>query len=80
MDSANGRLSFIQRVPTQGKMPRNFDFDPTAHWLLVANLDSDNVVLFKIDLATGKLTPRGAPVSVPMPFAVRFLPIESRPR
>ncbi|MGP8156760.1 MAG: lactonase family protein [Candidatus Acidiferrales bacterium] len=80
VNSASGRLTFIQRVPTQGKMPRNFDFDPTAHWLLVANHDSDNVVLFKINLATGKLTPQGAPVSVPMPFAVRFLPIESKPR
>jgi len=77
VDSATGLLTFIERVSTQGKTPRNFDFDPTAHWLLVSNMDSDNVLVYKIDLATGKLIPHGAPVSAPNPFAVRFLPIAS---
>jgi 6-phosphogluconolactonase len=77
VDAETGMLSFIQRVPTQGKMPRNFEFDPTAHWLLLANHDSDNVLVFKINLATGKLTQHGPPIGVPNPFAVRFLPIAS---
>jgi 6-phosphogluconolactonase len=75
VNPADGHLTFVERVPTQGKLPRNFDFDPTGHWLLVANYDSDNVVLFKIDLHTGKLTLHGVPVSAPDPFGVRFLPI-----
>jgi 6-phosphogluconolactonase len=75
VDAATGMLSYIQRVPTQGKMPRNFEFDPTAHWLLLSNHDSDNALVFKINLATGKLTQHGPPVSAPNPFAVRFLPI-----
>ncbi len=75
VDSATGRLTFIELVSTQGTTPRNFDFDPTGHWLIVSNMDSDNVLVFKIDQATGKLTPNGAPVSAPNPFAVRFLPI-----
>jgi 6-phosphogluconolactonase len=75
VNPVDGRLTFVERVPTQGKLPRNFDFDPTGHWLLVANYDSNNVVLFKIDLHTGKLTQHGVPVSTPDPFAVRFLPI-----
>ncbi|MGO9641750.1 MAG: lactonase family protein [Candidatus Acidiferrales bacterium] len=77
VDAASGRLSLIEHVSTQGKMPRNFEFDPTGHWLLVSNHDSDNALVFKIHLATGKLTPQGTPVSLPLPFCERFLPVAS---
>ena len=77
VDSATGLPTFVERVSTQGKTPRNFDFDPTGHWLIVSNMDSDNVLVYKIDLATGKLIPHGAPVTAPNPFAVRFLPVAS---
>jgi 6-phosphogluconolactonase len=73
VDSKTGRLTFMGDVPSGGKTPRNFDFDPSAHWMLVTNHDSNNAVVFRIDQQTGKLTQVGQPVDVPYPFCPRFL-------
>jgi 6-phosphogluconolactonase len=73
VDAETGRLTPIQDVPSGGKTPRNFDLDPTAHWLLVTNHDSNNAMVFRIGPNTGKLTPVGQPVEVPYPFCPRFL-------
>jgi 6-phosphogluconolactonase len=73
VDGKTGRLTLIQDVPSGGKTPRNFDLDPTAHWMLVTNHDSNNAMVFRIDQQTGKLTPTGQPVDVPYPFCPRFL-------
>jgi 6-phosphogluconolactonase len=59
IDRATGRLTFIQRVSSGGKTPRNFTIDPTGKRLLAANQDSGNIVEFDIDAANGKLTPTG---------------------
>jgi 6-phosphogluconolactonase len=68
-----GRLTLIQHISTQGKTPRNAEFDPTGKWLLVSNQDSNNAVVFRIDQSTGELIQNGDPVSVPAPFCERFL-------
>ena len=77
VNADTGQLTPVEQVSTEGKFPRNFDFDPSGHWLIVANHDSENVSVFAIDSATGKLTLHQPPVSVPYPFAVRFLPVET---
>jgi 6-phosphogluconolactonase len=69
-----GRLTPIQHISTQGKTPRNAEFDPTGKWLLVSNQDSNNAVVFRINQSTGQLTENGGPVPVPAPFCERFLP------
>jgi 6-phosphogluconolactonase len=69
-----GRLTPVQHISTQGKTPRNAEFDPTGKWLLVSNQDSNNAVVFRIDQSTGQLTKNGDPVPVPAPFCERFLP------
>ena len=73
VDAKTGRLTFMGDVPSGGKWPRNFDFDPEAHWMLVTNHESDTAQVFRIDPQTGKLTPAGPPVSVPSPYCPRFL-------
>lgn len=70
-----GCLKLIQHISTQGKTPRNCEFDPTGKWLLVTNQDSSNAVVFRINLQSGILTQVGEPVYVPSPFCERFLPI-----
>ena len=75
VDAGTGRLSLVQHIPTQGKTPRNCEFDPTGRWLLVSNQDSDNAVVFRIAPDTGRLTQAGDPVKVPAPFCERFLPV-----
>jgi 6-phosphogluconolactonase len=40
----------------------------------VANQDSNNVVVMRIDEKTGKLTPTGSSVQVGMPVCVKMIP------
>ena len=54
-------------------IPRNFVIDPTSHFLLVANRDTDNIVLFSIDPATGLLNATGKEISIPNPVCLKFL-------
>ena len=63
-----GRPALIQTMSTQGKTPRNCELDPTGHWLLVSNQDSNNALVFAIDPKTGKITRCGDPATVPSPF------------
>jgi 6-phosphogluconolactonase len=74
IDAAKGTLTAVDYVPTGGKNPRNFAIDPTGQYLFAANQDSANVVVFRIDLKTGKLTPTGDRLDVAFPVCVTFLP------
>lgn len=67
-----GTLRSIERVPTQGKTPRNFAIDPSGSWLLAANQDSNNIVSFRIDAKTGHLTPGGPVVQLASPVCIQF--------
>jgi 6-phosphogluconolactonase len=73
IDPQTGDLTFVQRVPTKGKMPRYFIIDPTGKWLMQCNHDGYNVVIFRIDPQTGMLTQNGDPVTVPNPYCAQFL-------
>ncbi len=70
-----GRLTLVQHQGTGGKTPRNFALDPSGKWLIAANQDSDNLVVFSVDPATGKLGEAGQSVKVPAPVCVRFAPV-----
>ncbi|HYU22262.1 MAG TPA: beta-propeller fold lactonase family protein, partial [Candidatus Dormibacteraeota bacterium] len=66
----------VAHVLTGGKEPRNFAIDPSGQYLLAENQLSNNVVVFKIDPATGGLTPSGQVVEVPSPVDLTFWPSE----
>ena len=76
IDPAKGTLKETGRVSTKGRTPRNFAIDPTGAYLLAANQESANVVVFRIDQATGALTPTGEEEKVPAPVCVAFLAAE----
>ncbi len=78
VDSSKGTLTFIERVATGGKTPRNFAIDPSGEWLLAANQDSNTVVTFRVNRETGHLTPTGDPISVGSPTMVDFVPVRAR--
>ena len=73
VDSGSGELTLRQRVPSRGKVPRYFTFDPTEKWLIVSNQEAGNVAVFSVDAKNGELQPVGAPVTLPKPMAVVFL-------
>jgi len=73
IDPAQGTLTLVEHVPTQGKTPRDFSLDPTGRYLFAANQNSDTIVLFRVDPATGRLTPAGQVLDhVPEPTCVVF--------
>ena len=59
IDADTGELTFKQRVPSGGKVPRYFTFDPTNKWFIVSNQEGANVNVFSVDGKTGELTPEG---------------------
>ncbi|MCZ2343173.1 MAG: lactonase family protein [Bacteroidales bacterium] len=67
------KLSPIGHAGDGVKTPRNFRIDPTGQWMFVANQDGGDVVVFKIDTTTGRLTPTGTRVEVPRCVCVKFL-------
>ena len=75
VDAADGSLTFVQRVSSQGKTPRDFTIDPSGKMLFCANQDSDNIIIFNVDPATGKLTPSGRVLACPTPVCVSFVPL-----
>jgi 6-phosphogluconolactonase len=52
----DGTLTLVGHEGTRGIQPRHFSIDPTGKALFVANVDSNNVIVFRIDDSTGKLT------------------------
>ncbi|NCD68785.1 lactonase family protein [Mucilaginibacter agri] len=76
INQENGQLTFVDRVSTQGKGPRNFVIDPTGSFLLAANQNSDFILVYKIDKTTGKLTPTGVRLNIGNPVCLKFTPAQ----
>ncbi|WP_345953561.1 lactonase family protein [Mucilaginibacter sp. PAMB04168] len=72
INSETGLLTFIERQGTLGNHPRNFVIDPTGSYLLVANQKSNNIVVFKINKTTGKLTPTSTRLEISSPSCLKF--------
>ncbi|MCE5240937.1 lactonase family protein [bacterium] len=49
VDPATGLLTALGHVPTGGEHPRNFVVTADGQWLLCANQDTDNIVVFRIE-------------------------------
>lgn len=69
----NGKLIFVGFVGTRGLNPRNFVIDPTGRFILVANLDSNNITIFKRNLRTGLLQFTGKEIFVPKPACLKII-------
>jgi 6-phosphogluconolactonase len=69
----NGKLTAVGHQSTLGSKPRNFNFSPDGQFLLVANQESGNVVVFKMDKNTGLLTDTGITFLVPSPVCLTWL-------
>jgi 6-phosphogluconolactonase len=74
IDPEKGTLTEVEQVPPTGTMPRNFAIDPTGSYLFAANELTGNVVLFKIDGSTGRLSPTKTELKIDVPVCIVFLP------
>jgi 6-phosphogluconolactonase len=73
INAINGKLTIVGYQSTLGKTPRNFNFDPSGNFLLVANQNTDEIVIFKIDKKTGLLTDSGKRINVPKPVCLQWI-------
>lgn len=71
--SPTSTLTQLAIEPSGGKGPQNLLISPDGRWLLCANMPGNNVVVFKIDSASGSITPHGTPVEVPMASCLRWM-------
>jgi 6-phosphogluconolactonase len=72
IDPATGKLSVAGYQSTLGVAPRNFSIDPSGNFLLVANQNSNNIVIFKRNKTTGLLTDTGKRIEVGNPVCLQW--------
>jgi len=73
INPSNGMLVWVDDQSTLGKTPRNFSLDPTGNFLLVANQNSDVIVIFKRDKQTGLLEDTGKRIRVSKPVCLKWI-------
>ncbi|MPY18237.1 lactonase family protein [Paenibacillus glucanolyticus] len=66
-----GYLSPVQYISTEGGHPRHFTLMPGGKFMVVANRDGNNLVLFNVDPEDGKLAFTGYTVSQSKPVCVK---------
>lgn len=69
----SGKLTLRGHHSVKGKTPRNFMIDPTGKYLLVANQNSNNIVVFRRNDETGLLIDTGIEVEVSKPVCLKML-------
>ncbi len=72
IDKSSGKLTLAGRHSSLGKAPRNFVIDPGGNFLLVANQNSDNIVVLKRDKTTGLLKHTGEELKIGSPVCLKF--------
>jgi len=73
IDPSNGQLKEVQRRSVEGKEPREFSFDPSGHFVLIANQKSNQIVTVRVDPKTGLLGETVQKVDFDSPSDFRFL-------
>lgn len=71
----NGNIELVEQQSTLGKGPRDFAIDPTGNYLLVGHQYTNDIVIFKRDIATGKITDTGKRIQLCSPVGLVFTKI-----
>jgi 6-phosphogluconolactonase len=74
--ASDGKLTWVQDMPSPVKFPRGFGIDPSGKWLMVAGEHDNKISPLKIDQDSGKLTATDQTVEVGEPVCVLFAPAE----
>lgn len=72
VNPSDGSLTLAGHQSTMGKTPRNFSIDPTGNYLLAANQNTNDVVIFRRDKMTGLLTDTGDRLTVNKPVCLKW--------
>lgn len=74
----DGRLEAVGHEWTRGNYPRSFGFDPTGRFLYCCNQRADNVTLFAVDAASGRLRFTGSYTAIGNPSMILFIDLAAR--
>ena len=70
VDEQTLALRSAGHVSTRGKTPRNFAITQNGRWLLAANQDTNNVVLFQIEPVSGLPVYAGSEIAISKPVCI----------
>ncbi|MBK6935526.1 MAG: lactonase family protein [Chitinophagaceae bacterium] len=76
IEQKTGTITLVGHQYTEGEAPRNFNFDPTGKFLLVANQNSDEIVVFRRDVHTGLLTDTNNRIKVGKPVCIKWINVK----
>lgn len=72
IDQATGKLTLLEITPVGGKLPRNFNVDPTGKWIIVGNHEDDTLSVMKVE-ADGRLKLIRNDVPVSAAVCIKFV-------
>lgn len=72
IDQVSGKLTLVEIIPTLGKGPRNFVISPNDDFILIGHQYTNNIIVFKRDKGTGKLTDSGERIEANAPVCLKF--------
>ncbi|MBS7253080.1 lactonase family protein [Flavobacterium branchiicola] len=68
----DGKVELVEQQSTLGKGPRDFVIDPTGNYLLVGHQYTNDIIIFKRDKTTGKITDSGKRIELCSPVGLVF--------
>jgi 6-phosphogluconolactonase len=71
----DGRLTFVEDVPSGVTFPRGFGIDPAGRWLIVAGQNDGRLAVLAIARESGRLTATGQEAKAPAAVCVVFAPV-----
>ena len=72
---ADRKLTATGHITGDIKTPRNFNVDPTGHWMLIASEAGDKVGVYEIDLKTGMAKETENVAKLSKPVCVKFVAV-----
>lgn len=66
-------VSLVQNISSYGEHPRDFNLSPDENYLVAANRDTNNLVLYRINKTTGELTLISKDTEVQEPVSLIFI-------
>jgi 6-phosphogluconolactonase len=73
LDKKTGLPKMLSINPSMGKAPRHFSIHPSGKYLLVANMDTDEIVVFNRDPKTGLFSDSGKRTGIKKPVCLIWL-------
>jgi 6-phosphogluconolactonase len=76
--AADGTLKLAEITPAGVNQPRHFLLDPSGQFLIAEGQSSNNMVVFRVKPATGKLTKTHTAAEISAPVCMQFIPAAAK--